>query len=240
MTDMIGKIKNSYKSGFTLIEMIVVVGIFGIITAITIYNYGKFNSSTLLTNLAYEVALEVRQAQVYSLGVRSSGAVVGADLDHESFENRFGTYFNIADTQKGFLTFSDKNPGGIWGSCNDDGGAYCTVLSCNTNNEECLSAVSFSSGVEVSELCVSPEGVDPVDLDAGVCSSSNSVSSVEKVGITFSRPNPEALIKTEDDSDADEVEPDRNVGIIIEAKNGAKRAIIVRSTGQITVEYINN
>ncbi len=56
--------------GFSLIELLVVVGIFVVITGVVLANNARFNSSVLLGNAAYDVALSVRQAQVYGLSTQ--------------------------------------------------------------------------------------------------------------------------------------------------------------------------
>lgn len=61
--------------GFSLVELIVVVGIFIVITSVVLANHSRFNSSVLLGNAAYDIALSVRQAQVYGLSTQQySGA----------------------------------------------------------------------------------------------------------------------------------------------------------------------
>lgn len=59
--------------GFSLIELLVVTGIFTVITGVVLANNAQFNSSVLLGNTAYDVALSMRQAQVYGLSTQSFG-----------------------------------------------------------------------------------------------------------------------------------------------------------------------
>ena len=58
------------SGGFTLIELIVVSAIILFITAFVMFRQAKFNSATLMRSLAYNVALSVRQAQVYGTSVK--------------------------------------------------------------------------------------------------------------------------------------------------------------------------
>ena len=60
--------------GFSLIELLVVMGIFTVISSLILANHSRFNSSVLLNSLAYDMALSVRQAQVYGLSVRGSAS----------------------------------------------------------------------------------------------------------------------------------------------------------------------
>lgn len=74
------------RAGFTLIEMLIVLAIIGLITASMMYQYGKFDSQLLLRNLAYEIALEIRQAQALAISVRG-GSTPG-------FSDGYGVYFD--------------------------------------------------------------------------------------------------------------------------------------------------
>ena len=84
------------RRAFTLIELLVVMGIFGIISTMILANHSRFNSSVLLGSLAYDIALSVRQAQVYGLSVQTfnSGFQVGYGIHFSSVTS----YFLFADT----------------------------------------------------------------------------------------------------------------------------------------------
>lgn len=55
---------------FSLMELLVVVGIFVLITGVVLANHNKYNTSVLLGNTAYSIALSIRQAQVYGLSTQ--------------------------------------------------------------------------------------------------------------------------------------------------------------------------
>ena len=89
-------IKNQ-KSGMTLIELMVVLVIFIIVAGLTIFDYSKFRSTASLQNLADDIALSVRRAQNYAIGVKGS---------QSSFSNGYGIHFlttplNGADVRAG-------------------------------------------------------------------------------------------------------------------------------------------
>lgn len=64
--------------GFTLVEMMVVLAIIVVITAIVITGQSSYNRSLLLTDTAYTVAYSIRQAQSLGLASRGSGSVTNA------------------------------------------------------------------------------------------------------------------------------------------------------------------
>ncbi|MBC7981973.1 prepilin-type N-terminal cleavage/methylation domain-containing protein [Candidatus Parcubacteria bacterium] len=62
--------KKNNQKGFTLVELMVVVGIIAVISALSLFNSSKLNSSVLLSNTAYEIGLIIRDAQVSGLGAK--------------------------------------------------------------------------------------------------------------------------------------------------------------------------
>ncbi len=95
---------NSQK-GFSLPELIIVIAIFAIITTIAMFDQARLNSNTLLTNMAYEIALSVREAQVYGIGVRDSSFSTTAT---GIFSGQYGTHFNIA-TPREVMVFGNAS-----------------------------------------------------------------------------------------------------------------------------------
>lgn len=113
------KLKNSKqkaesrKKGFTLLEILVVIAIFGIVAAIVIFNYGKFTNDTVLTNMAYEMSLSIREAQIFGV------AVSGRSQD---FSQPFGVVFDLSgggETDQYFL-FVDENRNGKYDSSSNE------------------------------------------------------------------------------------------------------------------------
>lgn len=86
--------------GFTLVELLVVMGIVTIISTVILTRYSQFNNTILLSNLAYDMALSVRQAQVFGLSVREQTVGSGA------FNTGYGIYFS-KDSPTSYLLFAD-------------------------------------------------------------------------------------------------------------------------------------
>lgn len=63
--------KNHSEAGFSLVELMVTVGIIVLVTGIIMTKYSSFNGVVLLKSQAYELALDIREAQV--LGVNAGG-----------------------------------------------------------------------------------------------------------------------------------------------------------------------
>jgi prepilin-type N-terminal cleavage/methylation domain-containing protein len=157
------KIKEKQK-GFSLIEMLVVIAIFGILTAIVVSGYSKFTNDTILTNMAYEMALSIREAQIYGIAVSNRS-------DVDSFENKFGINFylkgGLDDTQVYHL-FEDAD-----GSNTYDGNG-----SCSGSTDICQQEYGLQRNILIDEVFVN-------------CST---VLADDELDIVFDRPNPEPII----------------------------------------------
>ena len=119
------------EKGFTILELIVSVGIFALMTALLVAKYGNFNNGILLTNLAYDVALTIRNAQSYGLNVKS------ASRDSDDFNRPFGVHFERGDTK--FVFFADELDDGVYNGLYDEG--------------EEISISTIKNGGYISDLC---------------------------------------------------------------------------------------
>jgi len=152
------------RGGFTLIELLVSIAIFVFMTALVISRYGTFNNSTLLTNMAYDIALTMRTAQTYGLSVRTS------DASSDQFLSGYGVHFDLSSAQQ-FILFADGGPSASPNGIYDLAGDGVPV---NT--------YSLARGATVSSMCVGR---------GAVCDGSGSVTVLD---ITFRRPDPNAII----------------------------------------------
>ena len=87
--------------GFSLIEILVVIGIFVTLSSLIFFNFRTFSSRIVVDNLAHEIALTIRQAQIFGIGVRGSAGEFPS----------YGTYFSLANN-KSFTFFADTDPPG--------------------------------------------------------------------------------------------------------------------------------
>lgn len=85
--------RGSTRRGFTLIELLVSIGIIGLVTTIVLVRYGSFDSTTILKNAAYDVALALRESQVRSISV-VRGPVTKEGI---SFDFAYGVSLSTGD-----------------------------------------------------------------------------------------------------------------------------------------------
>ncbi len=91
--------------GFTLVEMLVVLGIFFTVSSLVLVRERRFHSDTHATNVAYTLALIMREAQVSSLGSREVGSsglfTAGRGIRFDVLEpNSFFLYVDINNNER--------------------------------------------------------------------------------------------------------------------------------------------
>ena len=167
-------IKNTFKveispnksSGFTMIELIVVASIFVLITTIILVKHSGFNSSTVLGSLAYDIALSIRQAQVFGLAVREFREGGSA-----TFDTGYGVHFD-SSTPKSYILFADTDR-----EFDYDG---------DSEKDEVF---TIDRGNFISDFCATNSS------NVEKCSSSGT-GNLTHLDIIFDRPDPEAIIRT--------------------------------------------
>ena len=94
----------SYSAGFTMLEMMVVMAIVLALTAIVIMYIPQFRDRSGLDLIAQEIAITVRQAQVYASGgkVQTAGTTI---------KPSYGVYFEQGADEFFLFTNSDSNEG---------------------------------------------------------------------------------------------------------------------------------
>lgn len=197
--------------GFSLVELVVIIGIFTMISSIILANYPTFNHRISLQNLAGQIALEVRQAQVFGLSVREASAG----------SNRFpayGVYFSKDDAQS-FILFTDI----LNGDRKYNGSGECSI------SEECVEKTSIVNGDSIKDFCVYDR-----NNNKKCVVEQNPAGQIEYLNIIFVRPDPDAnIIGTYLGEDT----VYQKAEILIEPpKKDFTKKIEVWNTGQISID----
>ena len=73
------------QRGFSLVELLITIGIVIMVTGAVLVRHTSFNSSTLLKSQAFELSLDIRTAQQYSISARA---------DRTDTRAAYGVYFD--------------------------------------------------------------------------------------------------------------------------------------------------
>ena len=127
--------------GFTLVELVIVLSIFAIMSAIVLFNYHGFLSKVDIKSLANDVALKIVEVQ------KNSAAGKQNLLANSTWKPSYGLYFNLANsgnTGNGiFYSFVDLNQNKQF-----DAGSY------NCPSNECVEKINLTKKNIISGLQV--------------------------------------------------------------------------------------
>ena len=119
------------KPGFTLIELIVSVGIIALVTGIFLANYSSANRRSDLTMTAQKMVADIRLAQNYGLGLSRYGLSGSTDVPLGGW----GVHFDLANYGNArYLIFADDNGDGAYNSGDEDNLTYGAQISTLPNN----------------------------------------------------------------------------------------------------------
>ncbi|HEY0220973.1 MAG TPA: prepilin-type N-terminal cleavage/methylation domain-containing protein [Candidatus Paceibacterota bacterium] len=151
-------------SGFTLVELMIVVAIATVIISTALYQYVLFNDKLSLSSSAQEVALIIREAQTQSISSKINPFSIFVTADHP-----YGIAFRSwSALNSEYYLFSD-----------DDGNNFGSFSACNSFSE-CKQTFQLRNGIKIN--CVGSVGECP-----------NSPTTYD-LAVLFRRPSTDAFI----------------------------------------------
>lgn len=127
-----------FSTGFSLVELMVTIGIFAFISILILANYPRFASRLLFNRKVQEISQHIRRAQTYSIGVRGLG----------DFESPYGIYFSMSAPQR-YIFFADRDSNKMYDLSEPIESESCT--------DECVEKFILPSSAEIVGLCKAAE-----------------------------------------------------------------------------------
>ena len=166
-----------------------VMGIVFIMSGLSMANYNRFGRVVELENAAYELALNIRQAQFF--GINRVEQFGSQDFDDPQ---PYGVFFSLRPSdpdnvinEKSFVFFVDRDDDKEFdlGDTNADGDELC--LNPFHPSKECIDILRFTRNNYIDDICVQKPG--------GSCESITELPFTGQVHISFKRPDPDATIR---------------------------------------------
>lgn len=237
------KFTKRFKDGFTLIELVTVVSIMILISSVALFRHSKFSSDILITNAAYEIALSIRQVEVFGLSSKSIGS--GATAKYQA---GYGIHFSPAlargesNGNSSYVTFFEDPIEDINAGVGSDSQFFYQYNGINQH----IDTLELTQGQKIVKYCVRKNTL-PKDWDCWSDIPGDIQGEIGNmiVNIVFVKPNPEAHITVGTISNGvitygGAGPTNDRVKIVVQSALGDKcRSITVSVAGQISVDPID-
>jgi prepilin-type N-terminal cleavage/methylation domain-containing protein len=224
---MIAYLKKQKNKGFTLVEFIVVITIFSIMSSVSIFNFNEYQARIEETNVTQDIALSIRQAQVY--GISASTGIVGKEYLNEDgvADDVFGSNGsnNIYTSEQIADITQDRSVRGV--SIDPGTNSFIIFEDVNRNRvyNDGTDVVIDRRTIQSNKVTI--RGIDLCPIAPNCGSEVNS-----RVDIVFQRPYPDAFISR----DGDPSDTYNFASIIINSGGDTSSYIEVSSIGNIAAK----
>lgn len=226
--------KVDFKRGISIIELLVSIAIFVLISVSVLVSYPQMSSNMALEKTTQDIASTMHETRMYSIGIRSFST--STDITSSFARTRgYGVHFDKTN-QSTYTLFSDINEDRMY------------TLGAGGEETEKYSTYKISGSEKIIDVCVigsTPTGTDSECTSVGDCLSTN----LKTVDILFLRPAPSVFIRgftgpTIDDLTAkcgSDTVPTSYAScgravIIVKSNRGRCKKIEAWTTGQVSVK----
>ncbi len=164
--------KQATLRGFTIIELMVTLGIVVLVTGLVMIRYSSFNSSVLLTSQAYLTGFDIREAQSLAVSVRGNS---------EEFREEYGMYFTL-DTPNQYLLFQDDDSLGETSPAHYDAGEAIGI------------PYRVDSRFEIVNICATNNSSRTCNSDDPETTGEVVDATLDDLTVTFQRPDFDAAL----------------------------------------------
>jgi prepilin-type N-terminal cleavage/methylation domain-containing protein len=211
------------SSGFTLVELLVVLAIIGVIMTVTLTSQGSFNKTLILSNTAYDIALTIRSAETYGLSSRASGAVAnsGYGINFTTTAPDTVTLFADAYPIPGVTTVCHANPDPTAPDARPGDCAY------QSSQGELVTSYKLGNAITITDFCAQSSGVWSCTYAHGGYG-----GGLASLDLVFVRPDPNPFMSV--NGAYSSLSPVTRACLTISSRQGGSRYISVSSSGQIS------
>jgi prepilin-type N-terminal cleavage/methylation domain-containing protein len=208
------KLNSGGEQGFTLVEMIVSLGIIAIILGILVAGQSTYTAEATLRNAVDEIEVNLRTAQTYGISVKGlqiANSPTQFDIPYglsvKNWQSDETLYVFFADVSKNFIYNGDR---------------------VNCPSVECVELIRLPSTVVVNRICFNTPVYGAENCQAGG-------NTNRTADITFLRPQIRADIRVVNQSGGTTI-PTRFVRIELRSiSSGLTRSVCVFTNGQISI-----
>lgn len=233
--------KKKTSRGFTIVEMVVVISIFGVLASLVLFRYKSFQSAINLENTTQDIALQVQQAQNYAVAGRYPSLAQGQGAPLANWRPSYGVYFDTstaANTKK-LAFFFDKQSqqpgdanfaleGGPEGrGYFNDNPPFSTL--CGAAQSECLNLITITDDTSIEKIC---QGL------MSECTNNSQGNPLgTNISLVFTRPFPERIAYVLQSGTP--IRVTNNIRIRVKSDTtGKSRDIVITPLGQIHIETV--
>ncbi len=210
-------------SGFSLVEFTVVLTIVGIMAGVATFNYNGYRRTIEQTNVAQDIALSIRQAQLY--GISAGDGIIG---DSDFIDDAQNNFSSVEDTLDDIV--SDRSIRGV--SINKDDNTITIFEDLDRDNayDDTVDRVVdkrsiLSNDVSIGDFCL-----------GGSIGSCTATETVGLVNITFERPYSDAIIYYDDPNNATPPQAYTYVAFEVDATDRDDTHVEITAIGKISVK----
>jgi prepilin-type N-terminal cleavage/methylation domain-containing protein len=211
------------KTGFTLIELMIVVAIVAIVSSVVFSNMPLYKGTIALDREAGTMALTLRKAQQYSVAVRKFDdtiTTIPAGCNEDLYKVRFpayGVHLNLGSPST-YTIYADPDCDGVSNS-------YPTAGS----NGDLIETISLGNRITIDDICI--------NIDPPLTSECASLTgNFDQADIWYVRPGPQ-IVFTLYKGGAVVPPPPTSLEIVLKLPEGNRRSVIARTTGQVSVQH---
>ncbi len=181
------------KKGFSVVEFIVIISIFGIMSSVVFFDFNGFSRQIDRNNLATDVALAFRKMQVFGISASDQG-IGSAGFSNSQINEALASNLTATDARYGVeINFSQQT---ITQYQKGDNSSNIYTSSSDT----LIDVLTVTGQNRILRVCVVNDGNVPrIRRSNATCSFVNpsngdEIDDDEIVGVTFRRPYPDALV----------------------------------------------